>query len=118
VAVVPSVVASDGDQEGFGLVIVEAMGCGCPVIASRLPAIGDIAADGETALLVPPADADALAQAIAAVLDDPRGAEKRASAARDRVLERFDWGEISRRYADLLGQLIGRTQPGPSHRTR
>lgn len=118
VAVVPSVVASDGDQEGFGLVIVEAMGCGCPVIASRLPAIGDIAADGETALLVPPADADALAQAIAAVLDDPRGAEKRASAARARVLERFDWGETSRRYADLLGQLIGRTQPGPSHRTR
>jgi glycosyltransferase involved in cell wall biosynthesis len=114
-AVVPSVVASDGDQEGFGLVIVEAMGCGCPVIASRLPAIGDIATDGETAMLVPPADPDALARAIAAVLDDPHGAEKRATAARARVVELFDWAVISRRYADLLGQLVGRPRPGSGH---
>ena len=105
VAVVPSVVAADGDQEGFGLVIVEAMGCACPVVASRLPAINDIAIDGETALLVPPADADELAMAIARVLDDPDGAAQRATAARDRVLERFGWEGVSDRYADLLGRL-------------
>jgi glycosyltransferase involved in cell wall biosynthesis len=105
VAVVPSVIAADGDQEGFGLVIVEAMGCACPVVASRLPAIDDIAIDGETALLVPPADADALASAIARVLDDPDRAARRAAAARARVLERFEWEAVSRRYADLLGRL-------------
>jgi glycosyltransferase involved in cell wall biosynthesis len=105
VAVVPSVVAPGGDQEGFGLVIVEAMGCGCPVIASRLPAINDIAVDGETALLVPPADPAALASAIAQMLDDSTGAARRAVAARVRVLERFDWESVSRRYADVLKQL-------------
>lgn len=113
VAVVPSVVASDGDQEGFGLVIVEAMGCGCPVIASRLPAINDIAVDGETALLVPPANVDALATAIGAVLDDPAGAQQRAAAARANVEARFDWGSIGRRYADVLVRVIARHRQHP-----
>ncbi len=109
VAVVPSVVAASGDQEGFGLVIVEAMGCECPVVASRLPAIGDIAIDGETALLVPPADPEALADAIATVLDDPAAATRRAKAARARVVEHFDWVSITARYAALLERLIGRS---------
>lgn len=105
VAVVPSVVAADGDQEGFGLVIVEAMGCGCPVVASRLPAIDDIVIDGETALLAPPADAAALAATLGAVLDDPAGAERRALAARERALAHFDWHGVVDRYAALLHAL-------------
>ncbi len=109
VAVVPSVVAAGGDQEGFGLVIVEAMGCECPVVASRLPAIDDIAIDRETALLVPPADPAALAGAIAAVLDDPMAARQRALAARAQALERFDWDSITSRYAALLQRLGGRS---------
>lgn len=107
VAVVPSVVAASGDQEGFGLVVVEAMGCECPVVASRLPAIDDIAIDGQTALLVQPADPGCLADAIAVVLDDPLAARQRASAARARVLEHFDWVAITSRYAALLQRSIG-----------
>jgi glycogen(starch) synthase len=82
------------------------MGCGCPVVVSRLPAIADIAIDGETALLVPPADADALAGAIAAVLDDPIAASQRAEAARAFVVEHFDWGSITRRYVAELGNAM------------
>jgi glycosyltransferase involved in cell wall biosynthesis len=85
------------------------MGCECPVVASRLPAIGDIAIDGETALLVPPADPAALADAIATVLDDPAAATRRARAARARVVEHFDWVSIASRYATLLERLIGRS---------
>jgi glycosyltransferase involved in cell wall biosynthesis len=106
VAVVPSVVAVGGDQEGFGLVLVEAMGCECPVVASRLPAIDDIAVDGETALLVPPADPVALADAIAVVLDGRLAARTRSLAARARVRAHFDWETIANRYAGLLQRLI------------
>jgi len=105
-AVTPSVVAEGGDQEGFGLVIVEAMGCGCPVVASALPAIGDIVIDGETGLLVPPADPTALVHAIGQLLDQPEQARRLAATARQRVVERFDWQQVAERYADLLLRMI------------
>ncbi|HMW14285.1 MAG TPA: glycosyltransferase [Pseudomonadales bacterium] len=109
-AVTPSVVAEGGDQEGFGLVIVEAMGCGCPVVASALPAIGDIVIDGETGLLVPPADPTALAHAIGQLLDQPEQARRLATTARQRVVERFDWQQVTERYADLLLRMIERNE--------
>lgn len=56
--------------EGFGLVILEAMSQRLPVIASRVSAIPEIVADGETGLLVPARDADALAGALALLLGD------------------------------------------------
>lgn len=109
-AITPSVVAEGGDQEGFGLVIVEAMGCGCPVVASALPAIGDIVIDGETGLLAPPADPTALAQAIAQLLDQPERARQLALTARQRVAEQFDWQSVAERYADLLLRMIERNE--------
>jgi phosphatidyl-myo-inositol dimannoside synthase len=71
IAVFPFVEAADGDQEGFGLVMVEAMGCGCAVIASDLPAVRDVIQNGETGILVPPGDSRALAAAIRDALEDP-----------------------------------------------
>ncbi|MDX1696669.1 MAG: glycosyltransferase, partial [Thiohalobacterales bacterium] len=47
IAVVPSIVAADGDQEGLGLVAVEALGCGCATIVSDLPALRDVITDGD-----------------------------------------------------------------------
>jgi glycosyltransferase involved in cell wall biosynthesis len=57
--------------EGFGLALLEAMLAELPVVATRVSSIPEIVVDGETGLLVPPDDPDALADALLRVLDDP-----------------------------------------------
>jgi glycosyltransferase involved in cell wall biosynthesis len=68
--------------EGFGLALLEAMLASLPVVATNVSSIPEIVLDGETGLLVPPDDAEALAVAITRVLDDPAdyGASGRARA--------------------------------------
>lgn len=67
-------------SEGLGRVIVEAMLCGAPAIASRVGGIPDMVRDGETGYLVSPGDAAALADALAKALDDPNIDRMSASA--------------------------------------
>lgn len=80
VAIVPSVW-----PEPFGLVIIEAMSSGRPVIASRVGGIPDIVLDGETGLLVPPGDPAALRLAIERLLGEPALREKMGQAAQARA---------------------------------
>ena len=70
-------------QEGSALSLVEAMACGCPVIASRIGGIPSVLRDGVDAVLVPPGDVEALSAAIARLLDDgPARARLGAEAER------------------------------------
>jgi glycosyltransferase involved in cell wall biosynthesis len=78
-AVVPSVW-----PEPFGLVALEAMISGRPVIASRIGGLSDTVVDGETGLLVPPGDATALAKALRRLLDDQDLREQMGLAGRQR----------------------------------
>jgi glycosyltransferase involved in cell wall biosynthesis len=71
--------------EGFGLVLLEAMMMGKPIVASRVSAIPEIVVDGVTGLLVPPRDPEALAEAILALLQDKEQAEAMGQAGRERV---------------------------------
>lgn len=82
IGLVPSVWA-----EPFGLVALEAMASGRPVIASRIGGLTDIVLDGETGLLVPPGDAAALRAALARLLADPALRERLGQAGRSRVAE-------------------------------
>ena len=68
--------------EGLSNVLIEAMALEAPVVASDLPTLEDAASDGETAILVPPADPARLAPAIVATLADPEAARRRAGRAR------------------------------------
>ncbi len=73
--------------EPFGLVVIEAMAAGRPVIASRTGGLPDIVVDGETGLLVPPGDPDALRQALERLLADRELRERMGQAGRRRVTE-------------------------------
>jgi glycosyltransferase involved in cell wall biosynthesis len=99
--VAPFVQASGGDQEGLGLVLVEAMGSGCPVIAGDVPAVRDVV-DANTGVRVPCGDARALAEAVVALLVDEGRRRAFAASARHAVLRRFDWEAVAGRYAALL----------------
>lgn len=105
-AVLPFRIAGDGDQEGLGLVTVEAMGCGIPVIASDLPAVRDVVADGVTGRLSPPGDPQRLAALVIELLEDPSQADRLADMARREAFTRFDWQVVSERYSELLADGI------------
>lgn len=105
--VFPSVVATHGDQEGLGLVPVEALACECPVAASDLPAIRDVIRDGETGRLVAPGDPAALAAVIRELLLDPTQAQRLAAVGRAYVQARFDWDRVASRYSALFKSLAG-----------
>ena len=106
IAVVPSVVDGFGDQEGLGLVTIEAMGCGCAVVASDLPAIRDVVVHERNGLLARTGDYKDLAKQIRKLLLNPSLGERLVAQARLDVCERFDWNSITSRYVDLYSSLV------------
>jgi glycosyltransferase involved in cell wall biosynthesis len=105
-AIFPFIMTKSGIQEGFGLVVVEAMGCECPVIAGDLPAIHDSITHGESGLLVPSDNSEVLAETIIRSLNDPDLRFKLAREGRKRVVEEFDWEVITEKYKKLYNKLI------------
>jgi glycosyltransferase involved in cell wall biosynthesis len=94
VLALPAIVDSRGDTEGLGVVLLEAMSYGVPVVASDLGGITDIVANEETGLLVAPADAAALAAALERLARDPALAARLGEAGRHVVRDRFSWPSI------------------------
>jgi glycosyltransferase involved in cell wall biosynthesis len=79
----------------------ELMAAGVPVVASDLPSLREILRDGETGLLVPPDDPDALAGALRRVLEEPDLAQRLADRAREEA-RRHSWAERARRMAEFM----------------
>lgn len=99
VCVVPSY------YETFGLVAVEAMACGTPVIASRVGGLKFTVVDGVTGYLVPPRDPEALAARLARVLSDPSSALHLGEAAARRVQHLFTWPRVIERLSSLYDKV-------------
>jgi glycosyltransferase involved in cell wall biosynthesis len=91
-------------REGRSLAMLEAMAAGLPTVTQALPAIREVHEDGTTALLVDAACPEALACAIAKLLDDPDLRERMGAAARERV-KRFSIDVMAQEYAALYRDL-------------
>ncbi|MFI6284111.1 glycogen synthase [Streptomyces sp. NPDC051018] len=98
--------------EPLGIVNLEAMACGTPVVASAVGGIPEVVDDGRTGLLVPYDDRhpesfeSALAQAVNRVLDDPPEAARMGAAGRQRAVREFGWEQVARRTYELYGELL------------
>jgi len=92
--------------EGFGLTVVEALGCECAVVATDLPAMQDILIDNETGLIVPQKNAMALANKVNYLLDNPALHLRLGKQGRKYVLERYDWEIITKRYDMLMENIL------------
>jgi glycosyltransferase involved in cell wall biosynthesis len=94
--------------EGFGLVLLEAMAAGRPIVASRVATIPEVVADGETGLLVPAGDPLALADALAQLAEDPDRAARMGEAGRERLRRQFSVekmvGDTELLYRELLDE--------------
>jgi glycosyltransferase involved in cell wall biosynthesis len=93
-------------EEAFGLPLVEAMASGLPTVATRVGGMPELVVHGVTGLLVPPADADALADALARLLEDAPQAERLGAAGRVRAVERFSWDVIAEQTLALFRPLL------------
>ena len=83
------VVHASSTPEPFGLVIIEGMASGKPVVATGAGGVIDIIEDGVNGLLVPCKDSEAMGQAILQIISDPDRAKQMGLAARQRVTEKF-----------------------------
>lgn len=95
--------------ESFGLVALEAMACGTPVVATRVGGLQTVVQEGTSGLLVPAGDSDALAEAIEQVLLDPRLRMHLAHGARERA-ERCTWSSVADAIEDLYGRVLDERQ--------
>ncbi|MEV6651462.1 glycosyltransferase [Streptomyces sp. NPDC051219] len=89
------VVLCPADYEPFGIVPLEAMACGKPVVASAVGGHLDTVADPATGRLVPPGDPEALARAVGELLADPALRKACGAAGRRRVLSRYGWAGVA-----------------------
>jgi glycosyltransferase involved in cell wall biosynthesis len=108
VLVLPSVVDARSDTEGLGVVLLEAMSYGVPVIASALGGITDIVRDGETGLLVPGADPGALAAALRRVAEDKTLAARLGAAGAHRAATVFAWPAIMAQWDECYAAVTRR----------
>ncbi len=102
VCVVPS------HYEPFGLVAIEAMACGTPVVASEVGGLCYSIVDGETGLLVPARNSERFAQAIGTLLSDDQLRQRLGRAGIQRIHDHFTWTGVSRQLARLYTQLARR----------
>ncbi|MCD2191030.1 glycosyltransferase [Actinomycetospora soli] len=100
--------------EPFGLVPLEAMAAGRPVVAAEVGGLADTVVDGVTGLHVPTGDPEAAARALGSLLADPAARARLGRAGRARVLEHYAWDRVAAATADVYRDVLDSRSPvGP-----
>lgn len=94
------------DSESFGIVLIEAMASGRPVIGSKIGGIPYVIDDEKNGLLVPPNKPDVLAEAITRILVDRALAKKFAEAGRMKVEKQYSWDTQVNKYKELFAKML------------
>src|SRR5581483_11922267 len=102
-------------RESFGIVLLEAMAAGRPVVAGNIPGYASVLSHGREGLLVPPKDPQALALALVRVLAD-RVLRREFAAAGVVTAERYAWPQIARRVLDSYGRAARSAAAAPRQR--
>ena len=105
-------VAPSVGGESFGVILLEAMAAGLPVVATRIRGYDEVVADGATGLLVAPSDPGALAAAVARILDDAALAARLSTAAGERA-RRYDWDSVTAEVEAVYRSALGERPPVP-----
>ena len=104
--ILPSIETKDGDTEGLGVVLLEAMACGVPVIGSNLGGITDIIEDNKTGLLTRPGDPDDIARKILSLISDKELRTTLSKNAITLVNEKFSWNIVSKQFSEAFQDSI------------
>jgi glycosyltransferase involved in cell wall biosynthesis len=99
--VLPSIIASDGQMEGIPVALMEAMASGRAVVSTAISGIPELVEHGTNGLLVQPGDAEALANAMKTLLEDPQRAREMGARGREKVRAEFT-------IQDCVAQLVAR----------
>ena len=104
----PSVDPGGDKSELLGLVTLEAMACGKPVIVTHTASLPELVKDGETGFIVPPNDRDALRLTVERCLANPALVQRMGQAARRYVEQNFTWEQVARRGLAFYQELVTR----------
>ncbi len=105
-AVFPFQQAKNGDIEGLGLVMIEALGCCCPVIAGDVPAVHDVIEHNKTGIIVEQNNSGLLSEYIIKLLLLPEKRLQLANNGRKHILNKFSWDKSTQGYIDVINQLL------------
>lgn len=101
----PAIVDSKGDTEGLGVVLIEAMELGLPIVASNVGGIPDVVVDGVSGILVPEKSPEALADAYKQLASDPELVKKLLAGAEQRIAQCFTWDGIIERQIEVYKKI-------------
>ena len=96
------------EYEAFGLVLLESLAAGTPVVASRVGGIPEVVDDGKAGLLVPPNTSEPLAEAIIRIWTNPEEGRRMGAYGRDQVVPRFTWEALVRRLDSIYQEVARR----------
>jgi phosphatidylinositol alpha-mannosyltransferase len=104
--------APNTGQESFGIVLLEAMAAGAPIVASDIPGYRDVVSDGEQGLLVEPKNAGAIADAVSRLLANPglRATMRRAGQDKARA---YDWPRVASQVLEYYFEVLARREAEP-----
>ncbi|MFQ5652195.1 MAG: glycosyltransferase family 4 protein [bacterium] len=111
VKVLASVQTANGKREGIPVVLMEAMACGLPVVASRISGIPELVDHEEAGLLFPPGDSNALADALEVLLGNRALRVKMGTKGREKIIKEFD---LKKNATELYRLFLGHDKPRPA----